>query len=241
MIRQFAGAVVSAAGLLLFGALVGSLCERRWVERRKAGLGSQKRRAERHVSILLEATGRHALRWAVPSDAPAILTMIRQLAVFEKQLHEVAIDEDTVRCDLEEGHFECLLTFQGPVCVGLALFHTRWSTAKGLGIYLHDLVVSPATRGCGVGSAMLRAVAQVALLRKCHSLQWCAFDWNQRAIHFYDSVPGARRLGTTHGLANGNQGEDRFVNFGVVGRADLTKAINALQPKNCPTDSSSPC
>lgn len=211
-LAAFAATVVGAAACFTLGSLF---------ERHRRTLSNSRDMSD---AGLFEGPS-FRLRWAVPSDAPHILSMIRQLAVFEKQLHKVIMDEATVRADLEHGHFECLLAMeQSSNCaIGFALFHTRWSTARGLSIYLHDLFVQDSGRGSGIGSALLRTVAKVALSRSCESLQWCAFDWNTKAIDFYNSK-GARQLGFTT-LSNADA--DRFVNFAVVGSDNLATLAGA--------------
>jgi GNAT superfamily N-acetyltransferase len=70
--------------------------------------------------------------------------------------------------------------------VGYALFFTTFSTFLGKpGIWLEDLFVMPEHRGCGVGKALLRAVANLAVERGCGRLEWSVLDWNQPAIDFY--------------------------------------------------------
>jgi GNAT superfamily N-acetyltransferase len=53
------------------------------------------------------------------------------------------------------------------------------------GIYLEDLFVLPEFRGLGIGKALLRRVAAVALEKGCQRLQWEVLDWNTPAIDFY--------------------------------------------------------
>ena len=49
----------------------------------------------------------------------------------------------------------------------------------------------PAFRGQGVGSGLLRAVAAIAVDRRCGRFEWSVLDWNAPAIGFYE------RLGAT--------------------------------------------
>jgi GNAT superfamily N-acetyltransferase len=69
---------------------------------------------------------------------------------------------------------------------GIAVFFHNFSTWTGRrGVYLEDLYVRPAARGAGLGAALLRAVAKIAVARGCPRLDWLVIDWNEPAIGFY--------------------------------------------------------
>jgi GNAT superfamily N-acetyltransferase len=128
---------------------------------------------------------------ARPEDVPMILTLIRELAEFERLLHEVTATEEQVH----EGLFgarpsaEVVMARIGDEVAGFALFFHNFSTflAKP-GIYLEDLYVRQRFRGQGCGEALLRHLAKTALARGCGRLEWSVLDWNQRAIDFYKSL-----------------------------------------------------
>jgi GNAT superfamily N-acetyltransferase len=73
--------------------------------------------------------------------------------------------------------------------VGFAVFFGNYSTflAKS-GIYLEDLFVKPHARGCGVGTALLARLAQLAVERDCGRVEWAVLDWNTPSIRFYESL-----------------------------------------------------
>ena len=148
--------------------------------------------------------------------------MIKGLAEFEKQPDAVVLTKDRLREDFNQGHFECILaevpSEEQIKTVGFALYYNKYSTATGRGIYLHDLYVVPAFRGCGLGLQLLRSVAKAALIRHCQEIHWLAFDWNEKAIGFYKSTSvGAHETGKTHcEAASSQRGESKgntFVNF----------------------------
>lgn len=134
------------------------------------------------------------LRPATISDVPTILRFIRELAEFEKLLHEVEATEEKLRQTLfsPDARAEVIIAEQGGVPQGFALYFTSYSTflAKN-GIYLEDLYVSPGSRGQGIGTALLRRLAQVALDRGAGRLEWSVLDWNEKAIALY------RKMGAT--------------------------------------------
>jgi GNAT superfamily N-acetyltransferase len=134
------------------------------------------------------------IRPATAEDVPVILRFIRELAEFEKLLHEVKADEAGLKKTLfsEQNGVEVLIAELDGKAAGYALFFKSYSTflAKP-GIYLEDLYVSPEYRSRGIGEALLKHLAQLCLERNYGRLEWSVLDWNERAIKFYRSVGAA--------------------------------------------------
>ena len=131
------------------------------------------------------------LRPAVRADVPAILRLMRALAEYEKLAHEVVATEAALAETLFGARpaAEVLLAEEGGRAVGFALFFQNYSTFLARpGIYLEDLFVEPASRGHGVGKALLKAVAKLAVERQCGRFEWAVLDWNEPAIGFYKSL-----------------------------------------------------
>jgi GNAT superfamily N-acetyltransferase len=127
----------------------------------------------------------------VPGDLPLIAALIRDLAEFEKLSHEVRFDEEVLGSKLfgERPYAEVLIGETDGTAQGFALFFHNFSTFEGRpGIYLEDLYVRPEARGAGLGKAMLRHLAALALERDCARLEWWVLDWNAPAIGFYRSI-----------------------------------------------------
>jgi GNAT superfamily N-acetyltransferase len=133
---------------------------------------------------------------ARPDDVPTILSLIRDLAEFERLLDEVTATEELLRAALfgPKPHAEVVIARVGAEVAGFALYFHNFSTFVGKpGIYLEDLFVRPAFRGQGCGEALLAYLARTAIERKCGRLEWSVLDWNQRAIDFYKKL-GAKPL-----------------------------------------------
>ncbi|MDQ1468731.1 MAG: hypothetical protein QOJ99_211 [Bryobacterales bacterium] len=133
---------------------------------------------------------------ATAADVPVILELIRGLAEYEKLSHLVAATEDQLRNTLFGPHpaAEVLLARSGAnreqsECVGFALFFSNYSTflAKP-GIYLEDLFVKPHARGHGIGLALLKELAGIAVERGCGRVEWSVLDWNEPSIGFYKKL-----------------------------------------------------
>ncbi len=131
------------------------------------------------------------IKSATIEDVPLILTFIKELAEFEKLLHEVTATEAILRETLfgDNPKAEVIIAYYGNNPIGFALFFHNFSTFLGKpGIYLEDLYVKPEVRGRGVGKKMLQYLAQLTLERNCGRLEWWVLDWNQQAIDFYRSI-----------------------------------------------------
>ncbi len=131
------------------------------------------------------------LRFAEPADVPLILKFIRGLAEYEKMADEVVANESLLEEKLfrDQQYAEVLLAFYKEEPVGFALFFHSFSTFEGRpGIYLEDLFVEPEFRGMGIGTALLRFLAQLTIKRDCARLEWSVLNWNTPAIEFYDSL-----------------------------------------------------
>lgn len=130
------------------------------------------------------------IRPATPDDVPTILRFVRELAAFEREPDAVVATETSLHEALFGAHpaAEALIAEDGEP-VGFALFFHNFSTWTGRrGLYLEDLYVTPAARGRGVGAALLRHLAGIALDRGCARFEWAVLDWNADAIAFYRAM-----------------------------------------------------
>jgi GNAT superfamily N-acetyltransferase len=131
------------------------------------------------------------VRPAVRTDVPLILAMIRELAEFERSLHEVQATEELLTANLfaEQPAVFCHIAEVDGEPLGFALWFVNFSTWVGKhGIYLDDLYVRPAARGSGVGTALLRALSRICVERGYDRLDWWVLDWNEKAIGFYRAI-----------------------------------------------------
>jgi GNAT superfamily N-acetyltransferase len=138
------------------------------------------------------------IRPAQLSDVQVILGFIRDLAVYEKLLHEVEATEEKLAATLFSSTgapaAEAILAFDGDLPVGFALYFTTYSTflAKP-GLHLEDLFVIPSARGKGFGKALLTQLARLSNERGYGRMEWTVLDWNQPSIEFYQRL-GAQIL-----------------------------------------------
>lgn len=136
------------------------------------------------------------LRSAQPGDEPLILRFIRGLAEYEKLAHEcIATEADLTRSLFgPRPDAEVILAYAGGEPAGFALFFHNYSTFLARrGLYLEDLFVLPEYRGQGIGLALLRELARIAVERQCGRMEWSVLTWNEPAIGFYEKL-GARAM-----------------------------------------------
>ena len=131
------------------------------------------------------------IREASAGDVPLILSLIRELAEYERLSHEVVATEDALREGLfgEHRYAEILIAEHDGTPAGFALFFHNFSTFLGKpGLYLEDLYVRPAFRGAGIGKRLLVHLARLAKGRGCGRLEWWVLDWNEPSIGFYKGL-----------------------------------------------------
>jgi GNAT superfamily N-acetyltransferase len=133
----------------------------------------------------------YVIRPARPSDVPAIVAMVHELAEYERAPEQ---------CHLTDAQLHAALcgdtpALYGHVAVdaddepfGFALWFLNFSTWEGVhGIYLEDLFVRPQARGSGAGRALLATLASICVERGYRRLDWWVLHWNP-AREFYASI-----------------------------------------------------
>ena len=131
------------------------------------------------------------VRPATAADVPTILRFVRELAEFEREPDAVEATEDMLRHALSGPHpaAEAVIAEAAGIPAGFALFFHNFSTWTGRrGLYLEDLYVTPQARGRGVGKALLRHLAALAIDRGCARFEWAVLDWNADAIAVYRAI-----------------------------------------------------
>lgn len=125
------------------------------------------------------------IRNAEPRDYQAILSLIKELAHFERAPERVT---NTVeQMNEESSHFQALVAEKddGEI-IGMAVFFFAYFTWVGKSLYLDDIYVKKQYRGNKIGSRLLEKVKEYAKSEKCKRLRWQVLDWNTEAIEFYE-------------------------------------------------------
>src|SRR5438045_6938624 len=131
------------------------------------------------------------IRPTTQADIPVILSLIRELAEYERAPDAVVATEAGLRDVLfgPKRSAEVLLALENGEPVGFAVYFYNFSTWLGRpGLYLEDLFVKPEKRGKGYGRALLIELAKIARDRGCGRMEWAVLDWNEPAIKFYRAL-----------------------------------------------------
>jgi GNAT superfamily N-acetyltransferase len=155
-----------------------------------------------------EAVGDVRIREVTPRDLGLLMTLIGELAEYEKLADQVRATDELLERALfgEPPAAEALIAERDGEPIGYALYFSTFSTFLAIqGIWLEDLYVRPEHRKDGAGRALLAAVAAKLRERGGERLEWAALDWNELALGFYRGL-GAQAMSEwiTHRLV----GED---------------------------------
>jgi GNAT superfamily N-acetyltransferase len=129
-----------------------------------------------------------AIRSARREDGRRIIELDRELAGFEKLPPPDDVEaERLLSWIFESKKLEAFVAELNGRVEGVALFYEGLGTFRARPfLYLEDLVISEEARGCGIGEALMAALAREALARGAMRLEWVVLDWNERAIRFYE-------------------------------------------------------
>lgn len=153
------------------------------------------------------------IRIGVPEDMTAVLRLINELAVFEKEPDAVVVTvEDLLRDGFGENPlFHTFIAEENGEIIGMALYYYRYSTWKGKTIHLEDLIVKESKRGTGAGFALYKAIIQQGKKDGVRRIEWNVLDWNSNAIQFYEKS-GAKILEDWRVVQMDEAGIENFLN-----------------------------
>ncbi|MDX2267857.1 MAG: GNAT family N-acetyltransferase [Bryobacter sp.] len=140
------------------------------------------------------------LRAATTEDAGLITQFIQELAEYEKLAHECQATEAAIREQLFGANpaAQVVIAEWNGAAAGFALYFPTFSTFLARpGIYLEDLYVRSEFRGKGIGKALLRHLARVAVEQGYGRLEWSVLKWNAPSIAFYESLGALPKEGWT--------------------------------------------
>lgn len=132
-----------------------------------------------------------AIHRARRDELPLVLSLIRELAAYEKLSHEVAATEAMIEAALfsDSPRLFCDIAEWNGEPAGFAVWFVNFSTFAGrFGVYLEDLFVRPQHRRNGIGKALLAYLAKECVENGWVRLQWAVLDWNTTSIEFYKTL-----------------------------------------------------
>lgn len=129
------------------------------------------------------------IRAAREADMPAVLELIRELAIYEKAPNEVTVTLDELIHDgFTAKLFQCIVAEMDGKVVGMSLFYPRFSTWKGRTIHLEDFIVKEEYRKHGIGKMLFDATVKAANDFGAKRLEWLVLEWNEPALNFYRKI-----------------------------------------------------
>lgn len=127
------------------------------------------------------------IRNGFKEDLPAVLSLIKELAEYEKEPHEVVVTLQEMEHDGfgENPVFRFFVAEADGRIIGMALYFVKYSTWKGKCVYLDDIIITQSYRRKGIGKLLFEAVVKATKNLRARRLEWQVLDWNKPAIEFY--------------------------------------------------------
>jgi len=129
------------------------------------------------------------LRRGREADLPRILELIKELALFEKAPEQVVNNVDKMKQDgfgENPVYWFFVAEHKGEI-IGTAIYYLRYSTWKGVRLYLEDLIVTENARGIGAGKMLFEACIEEGKAQGYSGMAWQVLDWNTPALDFYNN------------------------------------------------------
>jgi diamine N-acetyltransferase len=124
------------------------------------------------------------IRKAVEDDFISVLSLIKELAEFEKAPDKVTNSVELMK--MEKQFFHCYVAeTDNKEIIGIALYFFVYYTWVGKSLYLEDIFVKNAFRGKKIGTALLEKIFETAKKEDCKRIRWQVLKWNHKAIEMY--------------------------------------------------------
>ena len=131
------------------------------------------------------------LHATTPADIPTLHRLMRDFADHERARERFQITEARLHEALFSPNpaISSVLADSGGMTVGFALWFFFFGTFSGrYGLWVANIYVEEPYRGIGIGLALFRHMARIAVEKDCVAMQWEVNDWNRQAVEFYDRI-----------------------------------------------------
>jgi GNAT superfamily N-acetyltransferase len=127
------------------------------------------------------------IRKATETDFPSLIHLFLEFATFENLQHRM--DNSVERMVSEKEYFNGFVAvLPDQQIVGYATWFFAYYTFSGKTMYMDDLYITPAYRGKGLGSGLIKRVIEKARETGCNKIRWQVSEWNHQAISFYNQL-----------------------------------------------------
>jgi GNAT superfamily N-acetyltransferase len=124
------------------------------------------------------------IRVATEEDFPVILSLIKELAAYERAAEKVTNSVELMK--KEKDLFRCFVAeTEEKEVAGIALYFFAYYTWVGKSLYLEDIYVKEPFRKQRVGTELLAKIFEVARAEDCKRVRWQVLNWNNSAIQMY--------------------------------------------------------
>ena len=130
-----------------------------------------------------------------PENADQLISLITELAVFEKLDPPTAEAKDRLRRHVTSDpalFHACLGRLEGKAVGYITYYFTYSAFLAAATLFLEDIYVQESVRKSGVGRELFRFCVREAVNRGCGRMEWCALDWNVGAMSFYEKLGGRK-------------------------------------------------
>ena len=130
------------------------------------------------------------IRETSEEDCIIILSIIKDIAEYEKMSDEVIATEESLRESIfKNKRAEVVILELDEKAIGYALYFYNFSTFIGKsGLYLEDIFIKKEARGKGIGKEVFKFLVKKAKEEGCKRMEWACLDWNEPSIKFYKSL-----------------------------------------------------
>ena len=127
------------------------------------------------------------IRKGTESDIEQALSLVKELAEYEKAPDEVEVTPNEMRAWGFGSNkiFDFFLAEENDIIIGMALYYFKYSTWKGKCLFLEDIIVTESQRGKGIGKLLFDKIIEVSKETNVRRMEWQVLDWNTPAINFY--------------------------------------------------------
>ncbi|ANE35601.1 putative acetyltransferase (GNAT family protein) [Campylobacter iguaniorum] len=135
------------------------------------------------------------IRNASSNDLPTILSLIKELAIYENLEDQITFSQEEFQKSIFEKKYANILVCEtNEKIIGYAIYFYSFSTFLGRGgIYLEDLYIQKEFRNQGIGKKILKLLAQKCIDENLGRLEWACLNWNEPSLAFYKKI-GAKTL-----------------------------------------------
>jgi len=147
------------------------------------------------------------IREARKADIPKLMALLAELAAYENMGDRFLLTDAQLSDALfVRGVARAVLAELGGEAAAMAIVYPHFATfTGGVTLYMEELVVAERFRGRGLGRAMLRFLARMALAEGYCRVEWPCMLENASALGFYEKI-GASRLSDRVGFRINREG-----------------------------------